>query len=272
VEAFGSPDGFVPNDVDLDVDHERLWIITGPNMSGKSTFMRQVALMAIMAQSGSFIPAREAQIGISDRIFTRVGASDNLAWGQSTFMVEMIETASILRHATRRSLVVLDEVGRGTSTFDGMSIAWAVAEHLHDTVKARTLFATHYHELTELEERLPAVRNYNLGVLEEGGQVVFLHKVVPGSASRSYGIQVAHLAGVPENVLVRARSILDDLESGKGIPTNPSAPPDRTSQLTLFKVARNTPSRIEELLADADPENLTPVEALNLLTKLKELV
>jgi DNA mismatch repair protein MutS len=247
VEAFGAPDGFVPNDVDLDAGRHRLWILTGPNMSGKSTFMRQVALMAIMAQAGSFIPAREAEIGVSDRIFTRVGASDNLAWGQSTFMVEMVETASILRHATRRSLVVLDEVGRGTSTFDGMSIAWAVAEHLHDVVGARTLFATHYHELTALVDTRENAANYNVTATEYGDGVVFLRKVEPGSASRSYGIQVARLAGLPERVLARARSILEDLEAGASSP-------------------------VREALESVDVDNLTPVEALNLLARLRRLV
>ncbi|MBW2260455.1 MAG: DNA mismatch repair protein MutS [Deltaproteobacteria bacterium] len=271
VEAFGAPDGFVPNDVDLDVEHKRLWIITGPNMSGKSTFMRQVALSAIMAQAGSFIPVAEAEIGLSDRIFTRVGASDNLAWGQSTFMVEMTETASILKHATRRSLVVLDEVGRGTSTFDGMSIAWAVAEHLHDAVGARTLFATHYHELTELASTHAHVANYNVTAAEYGGGVVFLRKVEPGSASRSYGIQVARLAGVPEPVLGRAQSILDDLESGRAVTTTPPGPPPQ-DQLSLFAAPPRVPGPIRNALEDVDVDNLTPVEALNLLAKLKEMV
>jgi DNA mismatch repair protein MutS len=270
VEAFGAPDGFVPNDVDLDVEHRRLWIITGPNMSGKSTFMRQVALCSIMAQAGSFIPATEATIGVADRIFTRVGASDNLAWGQSTFMVEMTETASILKHATRRSLVVLDEVGRGTSTFDGMSIAWAVAEHLHDAVAARTLFATHYHELTELASTHPHTANYNVSATEYGGGVVFLRKVEPGSASRSYGIQVARLAGVPEPVLTRAQSILDDLESGKAVTTAPPTPPP--DQLSLFVAPPPVPGPIREALEDVDVNTLTPVDALNLLARLKDLV
>jgi DNA mismatch repair protein MutS len=271
VEAFGAPDGFVPNDVDLDVERGRLWIITGPNMSGKSTFMRQVALSAIMAQAGSFIPAREAEIGVSDRIFTRVGASDNLAWGQSTFMVEMIETASILKHATRRSLVVLDEVGRGTSTFDGMSIAWAVAEHLHDLVGARTLFATHYHELTELARTHEHAANYNVTATEYAGGVVFLRKVEPGSASRSYGIQVARLAGVPETVLGRAQSILEELESGKGLTVEAETARDSRDQLELFR-REPVPAPIRQALEEADVENLTPVQALNLLARLKDLV
>jgi len=267
VEAFGAPDGFVPNDVDLDVDAHRLWIITGPNMSGKSTFMRQVALSAIMAQAGSFIPAREAEIGVADRIFTRVGASDNLSWGQSTFMVEMTETATILRHATRRSLVVLDEVGRGTSTFDGMSIAWAVAEHLHDAVGSRTLFATHYHELTSLAETHPNAANYNATATEYGDRVVFLRKIEPGSASRSYGIQVARLAGLPEKVLRRARRILEDLESGRG----PAAPGTDRTQMSLFEPAPARPDTLRETLAGIDVNGLTPLEALALLARLKDL-
>jgi DNA mismatch repair protein MutS len=271
VETFGAPDGFVPNDVDLDVEAERLWILTGPNMSGKSTFMRQVALACIMAQAGSFIPAESARVGVCDRIFTRVGASDNLAWGQSTFMVEMIETASILRHATRRSLVVLDEIGRGTSTFDGLSIAWAVAEHLHDTVGARTLFATHYHEMTELARTHAHAVNYNVSATEYGDGIVFLRKVERGGASRSYGIQVARLAGLPDSVLDRARSILEDLEAGG---EGPSPPPSsgRTStepQLALF--AAPDDARLRRLLAEVEVDELTPLEALNLVSKLKEM-
>ncbi len=269
VEAFGAPDGFVPNDVDLDPDGERLWVITGPNMSGKSTFMRQVALACIMAQAGAFIPAEEAEIGLSDRIFTRVGASDNLSWGQSTFMVEMTETAAILRHATRRSLVVLDEIGRGTSTFDGMSIAWAVAEHIHDHVEARTLFATHYHELTELARTHEHAANYNVSATEYGDGIVFLRKVEHGSASRSYGIQVARLAGLPDQVLARARELLEKLQAGA---SGPSPATRADPQLVLFTPADLVPHPLREALDAVDPDNITPVEALNILARLKKLV
>ena len=203
---------FVPNDVELDGDTHRLHIITGPNMAGKSTYIRQVALIVLMAQIGSFVPAASAEIGLVDRIFTRVGANDDLSRGQSTFMVEMNETANILNNATERSLVILDEIGRGTSTFDGLSIAWSVAEYLHDAVGARTLFATHYHELTDLEMTRPGVKNYNVAVREWNDQIIFLRKIVPGGADKSYGIQVARLAGLPGAVLERAKEILVNLE------------------------------------------------------------
>jgi len=206
---------FVPNDTELEGDEGcRLMVITGPNMAGKSTYIRQVALLTLMAQIGSFLPAAEAQIGLVDRIFTRIGASDDLSKGQSTFMVEMNETALILNHATERSLVILDEIGRGTSTFDGLSIAWSVAEHLHDAIGARTLFATHYHELTALSGRCSGARNYNVAVKEWNHQIIFLRKIIAGSAEKSYGIQVARLAGLPEEVLHRAREILERLEAG----------------------------------------------------------
>ncbi len=205
---------FVPNDTLLEPDANRVLVITGPNMAGKSTYIRQVALLTLMAQTGSFVPAGGMDLGLVDRIFTRIGASDDLARGQSTFMVEMNETASILNNATPNSLVILDEIGRGTSTFDGLSIAWSVAEHLHNEVQARTLFATHYHELTALEHICTAVRNYNVAVKEWNHQIIFLHKIIPGSAEKSYGIQVARLAGLPESVLQRARDILVRLEAG----------------------------------------------------------
>jgi DNA mismatch repair protein MutS len=203
---------FVPNDVDLDGGPNRLIIITGPNMAGKSTFIRQVALLTLMAQIGSFIPASSAEIGLADRIFTRVGASDDLSRGQSTFMVEMNETANILNNATERSLIILDEIGRGTSTFDGLSIAWSIAEFLHDRTKARTLFATHYHELTELEMTRPGVKNYNVAVREWNEQIIFLRKIIRGGADKSYGIQVARLAGLPPEVIARAKEVLTNLE------------------------------------------------------------
>jgi len=206
---------FVPNDTLLDNREQQLLIITGPNMAGKSTYIRQVALLVLMAQTGSFIPAARATVGLVDRIFTRVGATDDLARGQSTFMVEMNETANILNNATPKSLIVLDEIGRGTSTFDGLSIAWAVAEYLHGTVGAKTLFATHYHELTELAVTLPRVKNYNVAVREWHDQVIFLHKILPGGTDKSYGIQVARLAGLPKEVLARAKEVLNNLEEAE---------------------------------------------------------
>jgi len=220
---------FVPNDIMLDGDRNRLLILTGPNMAGKSTYIRQVALLTLMAQIGSWVPAKEAEIGLADRIFTRVGASDDLSRGQSTFMVEMNETANITNNATVRSLVILDEIGRGTSTFDGLSIAWSVAEYLHDEVKARTLFATHYHELTELELTRTGVRNYNIAVREWNDQIIFLRKIVKGGADKSYGIQVARLAGLPAEIIARAKEILSNLEqhelNADGKPTLAEAPP-----------------------------------------------
>jgi DNA mismatch repair protein MutS len=214
LEQLAASEKFVPNDVRLDLDTERLVILTGPNMAGKSTYIRQVAVLALLAHCGCFVPARRAVVGLLDRIFTRVGASDDLGRGQSTFMVEMNETANILNHATERSLVILDEIGRGTSTFDGLSIAWSVAEYLNSTLRARTLFATHYHELTELARLLPATKNYNVAVREWGDHIVFLRKIVPGGTDKSYGIQVARLAGLPAPVLSRAKEILRQLEEG----------------------------------------------------------
>ncbi|HXG12796.1 MAG TPA: DNA mismatch repair protein MutS [Gemmataceae bacterium] len=207
------PGTFVPNDVNLGPEQGWLWLITGPNMSGKSTFIRQVALLTLMAQMGSFVPARQARVGIADRIFTRVGASDELSRGQSTFMVEMTEAANILNNATARSLVILDEIGRGTSTYDGVSLAWAITEYLHDQIGCRALFATHYHELAQLADKLPGLRNYNVLVREWQNEVVFLHQIAPGSADKSYGIHVARLAGVPDEVLDRAQEVLAELES-----------------------------------------------------------
>ena len=208
---------FVPNDTLLDGTHHQLIVLTGPNMAGKSTYIRQVGLIVIMAQMGSFVPASEAEIGVVDQVFTRVGASDDLARGRSTFMVEMQETANILNNATPRSLIILDEIGRGTSTFDGISIAWAVAEYLHNNekAKAKTLFATHYHELTDLALTLPGVKNYNVVVSERNDQIVFLRKIVAGAADKSYGIQVARLAGLPLEVIDRAKEILTNLEEGE---------------------------------------------------------
>jgi DNA mismatch repair protein MutS len=217
IESLPGAERFVPNDTLLDGAENQIAIITGPNMAGKSTYIRQVAVIVILAQVGSFVPAAEAEIGICDRVFTRVGASDDLARGRSTFMVEMQETANILNNATPKSLIVLDEIGRGTSTFDGISIAWAVAEHLHnnEATKAKTLFATHYHELTDLALTLPGVKNYNVLVRESGDRIAFLRKIVPGAADKSYGIQVARLAGLPADVISRAREILNNLEEGE---------------------------------------------------------
>ena len=241
---------FVPNDVELDGDKNRLLIITGPNMAGKSTYIRQVALLVLMAQIGSFVPAASAEIGLVDRIFTRVGASDDLSRGQSTFMVEMNETANILNNATDRSLVILDEIGRGTSTFDGLSIAWSVAEFLHDKIKARTLFATHYHELTELEMTRGGVKNYNVAVREWNDQIIFLRKIVPGGADKSYGIQVARLAGLPPSVIARAKEILGNLGGGGGGGEKggggkpPGKNPQRNGEGKRRRTARPHPSRV----------------------------
>jgi len=256
---------FVPNDSVFE-EGEIIRIITGPNMSGKSTFLRQVALIVLMAQIGSFVPASEAIIGITDRIFTRIGAQDEIHAGQSTFMVEMIETANILNHATPKSLLILDEIGRGTSTYDGLSIAWAVIEHIHNhpAIRARTLFATHYHELTQLSDLLPGIRNYNVAVSEADNDVVFLHKIIPGGADRSYGIHVGQLAGLPKPVIQRSAEILRQLEvsSGKAITIQPDLP----QQLTLFP--ENNP--IISALKELDINSLSPIEALNKLYEWKK--
>jgi DNA mismatch repair protein MutS len=251
---------FIPNDAIFE-DGEIVRLITGPNMSGKSTFLRQVALIVLMAQMGSFVPAQSARIGLVDRIFTRIGAQDEIHAGQSTFMVEMIETANILHHATSRSLLILDEIGRGTSTYDGVSIAWAVVEYIHNHpgLRARTLFATHYHELTQLSDLLPGVRNYNVAVSESGANVVFLHRIVPGGADRSYGIHVAQLAGLPKPVIQRATEILHELEasSGKAVQINPMV----SQQMALFP---ETNPLLDDLKA-LDINSLSPIEALNKL-------
>ncbi|GMU92355.1 MAG: DNA mismatch repair protein MutS [Candidatus Hydrogenedentota bacterium] len=267
VEDLMARNDFVANDTILDPASAFLTIVTGPNMAGKSTYLRQVALITLMAQMGSFVPAAEAHIGVVDRIFTRVGAADNLVRGESTFMVEMIETANILNTATARSLLVLDEIGRGTSTFDGISIAWAVAEHIHDRIRAKTLVATHYHELTELANKLEHAKNVNVAVREWGGKVVFLYRIVEGGADHSYGIQVAKLAGLPRDVIERARDILESLESGNvaslGLP----------QQMYLFgPQSPAEPSRIEKELEAVNPDELTPREAQDFLYHLKHLL
>ena len=254
---------FVPNDTHMGAKEDRVAIITGPNMAGKSTYMRQVALIVLMAQVGCFVPAQRAHIGVVDRIFTRIGASDDLAAGQSTFMVEMNEVSELLRRATKNSLLILDEIGRGTSTFDGMSIARAVLEHCAGRLKAKTLFATHYHELTSLEQELPGVKNYNVAVHTRGEDIVFLRKIVPGGADRSYGIEVAKLAGLPETVLKRAREILRELES-QSAQSRPTPPQE--DQVSLEAIAETA---VADILRRTQVDALSPLEALNLLYELK---
>jgi DNA mismatch repair protein MutS len=271
IENILDPGTFVPNDTKIDTPNEQIHIITGPNMAGKSTYLRQVGLIVLLTQMGSFVPAKKAKIGVVDRIFTRVGAMDYLALGQSTFLVEMNETANILNNATPKSLILLDEVGRGTSTFDGLSIAWAVTEHIHNNPKigSKTLFATHFHELTELAKFLSRVKNYNVAVKEWGDEVIFLRKIVPGGCDDSYGIQVARLAGVPKQVLERAKEILAELENGEVRQQRvPEAKPRPVSyQLSIFSPKD---SQIAEELKKLDLDKLTPIEALNKLNELKK--
>jgi len=268
VERMIIEEPFVPNDTYLCNRDAQMVILTGPNMSGKSTYLRQVALIVLLAQIGSFVPADSASIGIVDRIFTRVGAQDELAMGRSTFMVEMEETASILNHATPRSLLILDEIGRGTSTYDGISIAQAVAEYIHNHPRlgAKTLFATHYHELVELAKTLPRVKNFNVAVAEEGGKVVFLRKIVPGGADKSYGIHVAQLAGLPRSVVHRAQEVLAELEDGRGQRGRVRRGRREPVQLPLFA----PPSPILDELSKLDIDSMTPLEALNKLYELKQ--
>ena len=271
VEQLAAAGKFVPNDVHLSAesaDSDQLLLVTGPNMAGKSTVMRQTALCVVLAQMGSFVPAARARIGLCDRLFVRVGASDNLGRGESTFMVEMRETANILAHATRRSLVILDEIGRGTATYDGLSIAWAVTEHLHDQIGARTMFATHYHELCQLTEDHPRVQNFSTAVREWQGQIVFLHKLVPGPASRSYGIEVARLAGLPPYVIARAQTILNGLERGDSAQKVAAEP---RHQLRLVDSAPPPPrlSTIELAIRDADLDGMSPRQAAALLAELQ---
>lgn len=269
IEKMLGTGNFVPNDTYLDKNENRLAVITGPNMAGKSTYMRQVALIALMAQVGSFVPATQAKIGVVDKIFTRVGASDDLSMGQSTFMVEMMEVATILKEATQNSLVILDEIGRGTSTYDGLSIAWAVAEYIADTEKcgAKTLFATHYHELIELADKQEGIKNYSIAVKEKGEDIIFLRKIVEGGTDESYGIHVARLAGVPKNVTQRANEILRSLErksmlSGKKAEKESKKVVDGQFDMFNFKLA--------EIAHEIDKINLnelTPIDALNTLVK-----
>ncbi|MDP2675089.1 MAG: DNA mismatch repair protein MutS [Dehalococcoidia bacterium] len=262
-------DGFVPNDAYLAASDAQITILTGPNMAGKSTYLRQVALIVLLAQIGSFVPAAEARIGVADRIFSRVGATDDIAAGHSTFMVEMLETAAILHSATRRSLLLFDEIGRGTSTYDGMAIARAVVEFLHSRAElaARTLFATHYHELVELESLLPRVRNYNVAVSEHAGGIVFLHRILPGGADRSYGVQVAQLAGLPKPVVLRAQELLEELEASRRDTSRPArGRREESPQLPLF--AAN--SALLRELAETDVDSMTPLQALTRLYELAE--
>ena len=278
---------FISNDTYLDDKANRISIITGPNMAGKSTYMRQTALITLMAQIGSFVPAKEANIGLVDRIFTRVGASDDLASGQSTFMVEMTEVANILRNATNRSLLILDEIGRGTSTFDGLSIAWAVIEYISNPklLGAKTLFATHYHELTELEGKLNGVNNYCIAVKEQGDNIVFLRKIVKGGADRSYGIQVAKLAGVPDVVIERAKVLVEELSDNditarvKDIASGGSQSAKHAvkkydqvdlAQMTLFDTVKDDDILSE--LESLDVSNLTPMDALNTIYCLQNKI
>jgi len=265
---------FIANDSAL--DDNKIWLLTGPNMAGKSTFLRQNALIALLAQMGSFVPATSAHIGLVSQLFSRVGASDDLARGRSTFMVEMVETAAILNQADHRALVILDEIGRGTATYDGLSIAWATLEHLHDVNKSRSLFATHYHELTALAGKLDRVENATVAVKEWQGEVIFLHEVIKGAADRSYGVQVAQLAGLPKTVVDRARMVLEALEKGER--ENGSGAKALIDDLPLFamapsappKQAVTAPSQVDALLRDVQPDELTPRDALKLIYQLKD--
>jgi DNA mismatch repair protein MutS len=269
---------FVPNDCDLTSRKTtevggRIAVVTGPNMAGKSTFLRQNALIAILAQIGAYVPARKAHIGAIDRLFSRVGAADDLARGRSTFMVEMVETAAILNQATEKSLVILDEIGRGTATYDGLSIAWAVMEHLHEVVRARALFATHFHELTHLGEKMPRLINLCMRVADWHGDLVFLHEVAKGAADRSYGVQVARLAGLPPAVVERARRILAELEKN-----DRRTPIERlVADLPLFAATASPleshpTDHLRKALAELDPDTMTPIQALETLYALKKTV
>jgi len=274
VETAMPTEEFIPNDLVLDGETGHVVILTGPNMSGKSTVLRQVGLIQLLAQVGSYVPAEAARLPVCDRIFTRVGASDNLARGQSTFMVEMTETAAIVHGATDESLILLDEIGRGTSTYDGVSIAWAVTEHIHERIGAKTIFATHYHELTQLGDHLEGIKNLNVSIREAGDEIVFLRRLEEGGADRSYGIQVARLAGIPGDVIARAKELLAELEGshsggGEGLGRHgthrPASepPPD---QLPLFGPAEHP---VVRELRELEVEGITPLEALNLLAELR---
>ena len=275
IERLLSGDKFIPNNTYLDTSDSLLMILTGPNMAGKSTYMRQVALITLMAQMGSFVPAAAARIGVTDRIFTRIGASDIIARGQSTFMVEMIEAANIVHNATGRSLIILDEVGRGTSTFDGISIAWAIAEHILNRIQARTLFATHYNELTELALLHEGVKNWNISVREWGDEIIFLRKIEEGPADKSYGIQVARLAGIPDSIISRAKEVLHNLEKEElneaGTPkfASQKGSKKKREQLDLFSSAGGS---LIDLILAVDTDRISPEEALEKLIELKKRV
>jgi DNA mismatch repair protein MutS len=269
-------DAYVPNDMLLDQDHQQIIILTGPNMSGKSALLRQTAIITLMAHMGSFVPADAADIPLTDKIFTRVGASDNLSGGESTFMVEMNETASIINNLSARSLILLDEIGRGTSTYDGISIAWSIVEYLHgNSCKPKTLFATHYHELNELENKLPGVKNYHVTNKEVGNRIIFLRKLAPGGSTHSFGIHVARMAGMPPSLLQRANEVLKQLEEkhadqsiGEQV-KNLSAP---KVQLSIFDAHSETFDEIRTLLGNLDINRLTPVEALMKLNEIKNRI
>jgi DNA mismatch repair protein MutS len=271
-------ESYIPNDLSLDTEDQQIIILTGPNMSGKSALLRQTALIVLMAQTGCFVPAKEATIGIVDKIFTRVGASDNISLGESTFMVEMNETASILNNLSDRSLILLDEIGRGTSTYDGISIAWAMVEYLHENRhRAKTLFATHYHELNEMENSFSRVRNYNISIKEFNNKVIFLRKLKRGGSEHSFGIHVAKMAGMPRSVVSRADEILKELEQSheKQELTKPIA--DLAGhreglQLSIFQLDDPVLKQIRDEILDLDLDNLTPVEALNKLYNIKKLL
>jgi DNA mismatch repair protein MutS len=270
VETSLGPGRFVPNDLDISNSDRQVIIITGPNMSGKSTYIRQAAVLVLLAQTGSFIPASNARIGVVDRIFTRAGLSDDISGGQSTFMVEMVETASILNQATARSLAVLDEIGRGTSTYDGLAIARSVAEHIHNSPKlgCKTLFATHYHEMTQLADQLPRAHNLRVSVAEESGEVVFLHKIVQGGADRSYGVHVARLAGMPRDVVSRAWDLLKELEGEAELSGSNGG--YQLNMLVEDHQERKLDKAALQELRNLDLESMTPLDAINALARLQE--
>jgi len=274
-------ESYVPNDILLDAERQQIIIITGPNMAGKSALLRQTALITLMAQIGSFVPAESARIGVVDKIFTRVGASDNIALGESTFMVEMTEAASILNNVTPRSLVLFDELGRGTSTYDGISIAWAIVEYLHEQprARARTLFATHYHELNEMEKLFSRIKNYNVSVREVDGKVIFLRKLMRGGSEHSFGIHVADIAGMPKSIVKRANVILRQLENENsqvgqvGKPTAEKIDGSREGmQLSFYQLDDPVLSQIRDEIIGLDINNLTPVEALNKLNEIRKII
>jgi len=276
-QMLPSDQSYIPNDIFLNNEEQQLMIITGPNMSGKSALLRQTALISLLAQIGCFVPAKTATLGIVDKIFTRVGASDNISQGESTFMVEMIETASILNNLSSRSLILLDEIGRGTSTYDGISIAWSIAEYLHEhpVHKAKVLFATHYHELNEMEGTFSRIKNFHVTVKESDNKVIFLRKLLPGGTEHSFGIHVAEMAGMPKSVLKRSKEILQQLENNSR--SQPARPVKEIKtqkegyQLTMFQLDDPVLKQIRDEIKNADINNLTPIEALNKLNEIKRI-